>query len=56
MNNPLQAAPRNRHEVIGNAPRTAMTLTPVYRWLIVLNAIVGAVSLALRLAAMSRGH
>jgi hypothetical protein len=53
--NPLNPAPRNSDNG-RDRPPTAMALTPFYRRLIVLNPIVGAVTLALRLATTARGH
>lgn len=56
MNKPLNPDPHNLREDGHDAARAALTLTPVYQWLIVLNSVLGAVSLALGLAAAARGH
>lgn len=56
MNKPLNSMPRDHRAGGRDAPPVAMTLTPAYRWLIVLNAVLGAAGLALHLAAAGSGH
>lgn len=53
MNKPLDTTSRNGAEDGHDTARAALTLPPVYRWLIVLSPVLSAVSLALGLA---RGH
>ena len=49
-------ASRNRREDGRYAPRATLHLAPVYRWLIVINAILSGAWLALDLAATARGR
>lgn len=56
MNTPLNPDRHNLREDGHHAPRAPLTLTPLYQWLIVLNAILGAAGLALGLAETARGH
>lgn len=56
MNTPLNPDRHNLRQDGHDAPRATLALTPLYQWLIVLNAVLGAVSLALGLAATARGH
>ena len=56
MNEPLDPAPRNHLGNGRDAPHAALTLSPVYRWLIVLNPFLSAAGVALGLAATARGH
>lgn len=56
MNDPLAPAPRNHLGNGRDAPRAALTLSPFYRWLIVLNPVLSVASVALGVAATARGH
>lgn len=54
MNNQLEPASHNRHENGGDVPRATLTLAPVYRWLIVINAVLSGTWLVLDLVATAR--
>ena len=56
MNKPLDPTPREPRQNSRDAPRSTLTLTPAYRWLIMLNLILATASFVLRLAATARGH
>ena len=56
VNEVLDTASRNRREDGRYAPRATLHLAPVYRWLIVTNAVLSGAWLALDLVATARGR